>query len=84
MQPLTSFFINNQVKPQSAKDAVSAQGARGGKSRNVSDQCYQRGNQGSGVQYSMVNPNKMLYKTSGQVMGASRNSKQQFGTLAGL
>ena len=79
MQPLSSLFINGGKS--SGKDSNNNMQGRAGKSRNISDQCYQRGQVNS--EYNITTQGKILYKTSGPV-GGSRNSKQKYTNLGGF
>ena len=90
MQPLSSLFTNGiAANPNNANNkngsanesqtTANNMQARSGKSRNVSDQCYNQRDQVI-FEYNSTAQGRMLYKTSAP-MGASRNAKQHFATL---
>lgn len=83
MQPLSSLFTNNpannkNVNNDSSQSTANMKG-RSGKSRNVSDQCYNQRDQVI-FEYNSTAQGRQLYKTSAPV-GASRNAKQNFATM---
>jgi hypothetical protein len=71
MQPLSTFFNNgssvkekrNSTKNARGSDYNSANSTRMGKSRNISDQCYQKDQ--VNYEYNTMSPQMLLYKTSG-------------------